>query len=179
MLDKVTFERVCGWYLLASMAMALLVPSSFSIESHLPVPVERIPFASYISRIPGHLNSASLYFTIMWLMLPIVVVAFALKPQQKNDALEGSAASAARALLATIVALLIAALVGSSFYLNISSFEPSSRGIALLVLMARYRLGLGAIGGILMLTTALSVYMVLVQVPRIWHSYFFANPMNR
>jgi hypothetical protein len=37
--------------------------------------------------------------------------------------------------------------------------------------MARHKLGLGVLGGILMLTTAIAINMAFIQIPRVWVAY--------
>lgn len=175
--DEVTFEKTCVGYMLVSMALALPIPTGFSIESHLSFPVDRIPFASYVLRIPGRLNSVSLYFSAMWMLLPVVVAILVIKPQKSNAA-EGVNRALMRLTFAAFVAFAIFVLVCSAFYLDASSLEPTSRGVALLLLMARYRIALGAMGGTFMITSALSVYMAFVLMPRLWCSYFTSS-INR
>jgi hypothetical protein len=167
---KITFERICGAYLMISIAIAMIIPSNFSVEAHLSLPIDCIPFANYISHLPGRIESASLYFVLMWLLIPLVVALFAIRPQV-NEAQIPASRSATKALLATLVAFAILALVGSTFYLDASAFRGSSHGIALFLLMARHKLGLGVLGGILMLTTAIAINMAFIQIPRVWVAY--------
>ena len=168
-ISEVTFKKVCIGYFFISVMISLLIPSGISIEGYLPLPVEYIPFANYVVTVPGHLNSVSLYFLIMWTLFPLIFTILALRPQKIPA--ETVPSSPAKLVFATLVAFTIFAVVCKAAYLDISNFEPSSRGIALLLLMAQYKMGLGTIGGVFMLTSVLAAHMALFLVPKLWYSY--------
>ncbi|MDX1554389.1 MAG: hypothetical protein R3212_00010 [Xanthomonadales bacterium] len=157
--------------------LALAIPSGEGFDQATGINPTNIPLASLMVNIPERVDYIGVYFFVLWILMPILLICLAKNPQRREQFsyTRMELPNAAGATLACLVAVL-----GLAYFLSMDPLtcaDAAARGKALICFAAKYKVGLGLVGGALMLTFAIAVYALFIRVPAMWREYFIQrNP---
>ncbi|MBB1058951.1 hypothetical protein [Marilutibacter spongiae] len=168
------FERACGAYWVVGVLLAFVLPEGSGLDTALGIEASDVPFAMILIEVPGRLDHVGLYFLVMWMLMPALLLWLYRHPQTRAQFEQYGFVrmDLARVVGASLVSVtMIAGFVYFVLMAPITCPKVTARGTALICFAARYRLGLGVVGGGLMLTIALAAYCAIFRVPAMWREY--------